>query len=285
MYNIQTMLHQSLFVFDIETIPDTDAVPNLIGIEAGIDDDIPARRQALGQYHLDATGGKNDFPRQPFHKVVAISYLMADIERDGEHETYILKELRSGRAKADEAELIEGFYQWIDKTRPRLISYNGRGFDLPVLRHRAMKYGITAKTFHDISNKWENYTTRFAQDWHCDLQEALTDFGAASRALKLNEVCAINGLPGKFGVDGSDVAPMFDAGRVDEIRDYCETDVLNTYLVYLRYQLTRGLITIESHNDAVNDVISMIETEKSKRKHLGEFMDAWATACGNKFTL
>ncbi len=276
------MLHQSLFVFDIETVPDTDAVPGLVGIDV---EDVQERRHALSQYHLDATGGKNDFPRQPFHRVVAISYLTAEIDRDGGKENYTLKELRSGRLGADEAELVHGFYQWIDKTRPRLVSYNGRGFDLPVLRHRAMKHGIEAKTFHDTSNKWENYTTRFAQDWHCDLQEALTDFGAASRALKLNEVCAVLGLPGKFGVDGADVAPMFDAGRVSEIRDYCETDVLNTYLVYLRYQLTRGLITRESHDDAINDVISMIETEKTERSHLGDFMDAWGKACGNKFLL
>ena len=276
------MLHQSLFVFDIETIPDTDAVPGLVGLDV---EDIQERRQALSQYHLDATGGKNDFPRQPFHRVVAISYLTAEIERDGDKENYSLKEIRSGRAAADEAELVSGLYQWIDKTRPRLVSYNGRGFDLPVLRHRAMKYGIEAKTFHDTSNKWENYTTRFAQDWHCDLQEALTDFGAASRALKLNEVCAVLGLPGKFGVDGSDVAPMFDAGRVGEIRDYCETDVLNTYLVYLRYQLTRGIISPESHNSAIEDVISMIELEKTERPHLGDFMDAWGKACENKFLL
>ena len=276
------MLHQSLFVFDIETIPDTDAVPNLTG---AVETDAEKLRAELSQYHLDATGGKNDFPRQPFHRVVAISYLTAEIDRDEDKENYTLKELRSGRFDADEAELVHGFYQWIDKTRPRLVSYNGRGFDLPVLRHRAMKHGIEAKTFHDTSNKWENYTTRFAQDWHCDLQEALTDFGAASRALKLNEVCAVLGLPGKFGVDGSDVAPMFDAGRVSEIRDYCETDVLNTYLVYLRYQLTRGIITRESHDDAINDVISMIETEKTERAHLGDFMEAWGKSCDNKFLL
>ena len=282
MYNIETMLHQSLFVFDIETIPDTDAVPGLTGMN---DTDISARREALSQYHLDATGGKNDFPRQPFHRVVAISYLTAEIEHDGNNENYYLKELRSGRAEAHEKELVHGFFQWIDKTRPRLVSYNGRGFDLPVLRHRAMKYGIQAKTFHDTSNKWENYTTRYAQDWHCDLQESLTDFGAASRALKLNEICAVLGLPGKFGVDGADVQPMFDAGRINEIRDYCETDVLNTYLVYLRYQLTRGIITLESHNRAVGDVVSFIGSEQKTRSHLGNFMQAWGEACDNKFLL
>lgn len=276
------MQHRNLFVFDIETVADTDAVPRLTGFE---DTGVAARRAELERYHLDATDGKNPFPRQPFHRVVAIGYLTAEIDRGGGGEAYYLKELRSGRAKASEAELVAGFFQWIDKTHPRLVSYNGRGFDLPVLRHRAMVHGIAAASFHATANKWENYTSRYAQDWHCDLQEALTDFGAASRALRLNEVCAVLGLPGKFGIDGADVAPLCDAGRLDEVRDYCETDVLNTYLVYLRYQLTRGLLAAADHDRAVADVIALIEAEKAERPHLGAFLEAWAEACDNRFLL
>jgi len=278
------MQHQSLFIFDIETVPDIDAVPNLVGADVGPDPE--ARREALEAYHLEATGGQNAFPRQPFHKVVAISYLTAEIEREGVFENYYLKDLRSGGdAKSSERELVAGFYQWVDKKHPRLVSYNGRGFDVPVLRHRAMVHGVTAHAYHDTSNKWENYTSRYAQDFHCDLQEALTDFGAASRALKLNEVCAVLGFPGKFGVDGSQVAPMFDEGRVDEIRDYCETDVLNTYLVYLRYQLTRGRVSKDGYNRAVADVIALIEAERDARPHLGQFLEAWGEAANNSFLL
>ena len=80
MYNTRAMQHQNLFVFDIETMPDTDAVPSLTGFD---DPDVAARRQELERYHLEKTGGKNPFPRQPFHKVVAISFLEAEIERDG----------------------------------------------------------------------------------------------------------------------------------------------------------------------------------------------------------
>ena len=277
------MVHSSLFVFDIETVPDTDAVANLTGFD---DPDIAARRAELERYHLEATGGQNPFPRQPFHRVVAISFLAAEIEHDGRFETYYLKELRSGgTATSPEADLVKGFFQLIDKSRPRLVSYNGRGFDLPVLRHRAMVHGIPATTYHSTDNKWENYTSRYAQDWHCDLQEALTDFGAASRGLKLNEVCSVLGFPGKFGVDGSQVAPMHDAGRVGEIRDYCETDVLNTYLVYLRYQLTRGRLAKEGYNRAISDVVALIEAEGGDRPHLSAFMDAWGVAANNRFLL
>ncbi|HEY9163814.1 MAG TPA: 3'-5' exonuclease, partial [Magnetovibrio sp.] len=190
-----------------------------------------------------------------------------------------------GDEKSPERDLVAGFFQWVDKKRPRLVSYNGRGFDVPVLRHRAMVHGVTAAGFHDTSNKWDNYSSRYAQDFHCDLQEALTDFGAASRGLKLNEICAVLGFPGKFGVDGSQVAPMFDAGRVGEIRDYCETDVLNTYLVYLRYQLTRGRMTKDGYNRAVADVVALINAEREARPHLGDFLDAWGESSNNSFLL
>lgn len=278
------MQHQNLFVFDIETVPDTDAVPNLMGLDASAS--VEERRAALEQYHLDATGGKNAFPRQPFHRVVAVSFLAAEIEYDGRHENYYLKELRSGGDEnSPERDLVGGFFQFVDKKHPRLVSYNGRGFDLPVLRHRAMVHGVSAAAFHDTSNKWENYTSRYAQDEHCDLQEALTDFGAASRGLKLNEVCAVLGFPGKFGVDGAQVAPMFDEGRVGEIRDYCETDVLNTYLVYLRYQLTRARLTKDGYNRAVADVVALIEAEREARPHLGAFLDSWGASADNQFLL
>ena len=279
------MQHQNLFVFDIETIPDTDSVPNLTGFD---DPDIEARREELERYHLDITGGKNPFPRQPFHKVVAISFLEAEIERSGgvsSGESYHLRELRSGgEAGFDEKQLLQGFFSYFERLKPRLVSYNGRGFDLPVLKYRAMVHGIQAPWLYDAGDKWNSYQSRYSADWHCDLLEVLSDFGASARG-KLNEVCSVLGFPGKFGVDGSKVADMIDGGDVQGVRDYCETDVLNTYLVYLRFMLHRGNIDTEAYNRAVADIITLIETEGVERPHLKQFMDAWGEASGNTFML
>jgi 3'-5' exonuclease len=279
------MQHQNLFVFDIETIPDTDSVPNLTGFD---DPDIEARREELERYHLDITGGKNPFPRQPFHKVVAISFLEAEIERSGgvsSGESYHLRELRSGgEAGFDEKQLLQGFFSYFERLKPRLVSYNGRGFDLPVLKYRAMVHGIQAPWLYDAGDKWNSYQSRYSADWHCDLLEVLSDFGASARG-KLNEVCSVLGFPGKFGVDGSKVAPMFDEGRVGEIRDYCETDVLNTYLVYLRVMHHRGTLSSDNYNHAIADVVALIEGEGEGRPHLKEFMEAWGVSSGNTFTL
>ena len=276
------MQHQNLFVFDIETVPDGSVVRNLTGFEST---DETERRAELERYHLDITDGRNAFPRQPFHKVVAISFLTAEIHREGDHESYLLTELRSGgEAGFDEKKLLQGFFGYFSRLRPRLVSYNGRTFDLPVLKYRAMVHGVPAAYLHQAGDKWESYTSRYAADWHCDLLEVLRDYGASS-AVKLNEVCSAFGLPGKFGPDGSKVATMFDEGRITDIRDYCETDVLNTYLVYLRRQLLRGVLATEDHNRAVADVIALIESEKETRPHLGDFLAAWHDACDGKFLL
>ncbi|MBT4934296.1 MAG: 3'-5' exonuclease [Rhodospirillaceae bacterium] len=276
------MQHQNLFVFDIETIVDTEAVPNLTGFESP---DIQARREEIERYHLDITGGKNPFPRQPFHKVVAISFLEAEIERDSAGESYHLRELRSGgEAGFDEKQLLQGFFSYFERLKPRLVSYNGRGFDLPVLKYRAMVHGIQAPWLYDAGDKWNSYQSRYSADWHCDLLEVLSDFGASSRG-KLNEICAVLGFPGKFGVDGSKVATMFDAGKVQEIRDYCETDVLNTYLVYLRLMQHKGTLSTDNYNHALADIIALIEAEGEARPHLAEFLEAWGVASNNSFML
>jgi predicted PolB exonuclease-like 3'-5' exonuclease len=147
-----------------------------------------------------------------------------------------------------------------------------------------MAYGIPSKFLHNSGDKWDSYTSRYSSDWHCDLLEVLSGYGASARC-KLNEVCAIMGFPGKFGVDGSKVASMIDQGRVQEVRDYCETDVLNTYLVYLRYQMHTGNLSVESYNRCIADVISLIETTKVEQPNRGEFLKAWGNACGNEFTI
>ncbi len=276
------MLHKNLVVFDIETIPDTNVIPNLTGFD---DPNVDARRAELERYHLEITKGNNAFPRQPFHKVVAISVLRAEIERDGRGEAYYLQELRSGgTVKSSEEELVAGFFKYFQHHLPRLVTYNGRGFDLPVLKYRAMVHGVQAHLLHDKSNKWENYSQRYAADWHCDLIEVLSDFGASARC-KMNEVCSVMGFPGKFGVDGSKVTEMYDGGDVEAIRNYCETDVLNTYLVYLRYQMHAGILSKEGYNRSIADVISLIEAEQGERPYLGEFMEAWGESCNNKFLL
>jgi len=276
------MQHNNLFVFDIETVPDTEAVRNLTGFEGT---DPEECRAELERYHLEITDGRNAFPRQPFHKIVAISFLEAEIERDGLAEAYALRELRSGgEPGADEKALVQGFFSYVERLRPRLVSFNGRGFDLSVLKYRAMVHGISARFLYSDGDKWNSYISRYSDDWHCDLLEVFSDYGGSAR-IKLNEACSVLGFPGKFGVDGSKVTEMVESGQIQAVRDYCETDVLNTYLVYLRHMHHRGKLSTDNYNRAVADMISLIEAEGKDRPHLQEFLDAWGQSSNNTFTL
>ncbi|MFV0431675.1 MAG: 3'-5' exonuclease [Alphaproteobacteria bacterium] len=266
-------MHDQLVVFDIETVIDTAATARLLKQDPQADE--AELRKALEDYHLEATGGKNAFPRQLFHKVVAISFLRAEIERGDVGEVYHLAELRSGgTAQSSEEELIRGFFNWCEKYKPRFVSFNGRTFDLPVLRYRAMMYGVSAPWFYQMGDKWKNYLQRYSTDWHADLLELLSDFGASAR-IRLNEICALLALPGKLDTDGGDVQALYNAGKIEEIRDYCETDVLNTWLVYLHLMKHRGNLDPVAFDMAVEQTVEFLTTQGKSKAHFQEFLDAW----------
>ena len=267
------MQHQNLFVFDIETIPDLTAAKNLLNIADGSG---PELRQALTKYHLDLTDGKNSFLRQPFHQVITISFLEAEIVRDFSGcEFYKIINIRSGGdLAATEADLVKGFFSHLKKNLSRLVSFNGKNFDMPVLKYAAMKHEVEAAWLYKTGDKWNNYNQRYSLDWHCDLAEAFSDFGASAK-VKMNELCAAFGLPGKIGIDGSMVTDFFDQGRLQEIRNYCETDVLNTYLLYLVYQHHNGTITKESFAKCKENLAEFLENNSKEKPHFAEFLGEW----------
>ncbi|MBM3580066.1 MAG: 3'-5' exonuclease [Alphaproteobacteria bacterium] len=260
---------QNLFIFDIETIPDLNAAKNMLDLPGATPAEL---REALVKYHLDITDQKNSFLRQVFHQIVVISFLEAEIIRDASgQEFYRLIDIRSGGdLQSSEADLVKGFSSHLKKNFSRLVSFNGRGFDLPVLKYAAMKHGVETSWLYKRGDKWNNYGQRYSLDWHCDLAEAFSDFGASAR-VKMSELCAAFGLPGKLGVDGSQVTQMFDEGRLQEIRDYCETDVINTYLLYLIYQHHTGTISHDSLLRCREELRSIL-TKKGKFEEMLRYL-------------
>ncbi len=267
------MQHQNLFVFDIETIPDLNAAKNLLDSPDG---SVRELREGLVKYHLDLTDQKNSFLRQPFHQVAAISFLEAEIVRDfSGQEFYRLIDIRSGGDLLSlEADLVRGFFAHLKKNFSRLVSFNGKGFDMPVLKYAAMKNEVEASWLYKKGDKWNNYSQRYSLDWHCDLADAYSDFGASAK-VKMNELCAAFNLPGKLGVDGSQVTQMFDDGKLQEIRDYCETDVINTYLLYLVYQHHNGTLSKDSFVKCKENLREFLEERSAEKKHFKEFLEAW----------
>ena len=257
----------TLFVFDIETAPDLESARNLLNMKKVSDARV---EQAIEKYHLELTDGKSSFLKHPFHKIVEISFLEATIQNpETNNETYILKDLRSGGTEdADEKMLLEGLFDHLRRRRVKLVSYNGRGFDIPVLKYRAMKYGLSVPWLR--SNNID-YDYRYNLELHCDLLEAFSNFGASEK-VKMNEVCALFDIGGKLNTEGSMVYDLYKAKKIQDIKEYCQLDVVNTYLIYLRYMLFRGRLNKQNFDKCAGDLKSFMEENKHGNSQFAEYI-------------
>ena len=185
----------------------------------------------------------DEFPKLLHHQIIAIACLSASYVVDGDASYFEIDGGSCcGEVASSEKEIIAEIFDFIEETQPRLITFNGRGFDLPVLRYRALQYGISAPWYSNGATRWENYDQRFRPEWHCDLMDVLSGYGT-SKAAKLGEVCDLLDIPCKPGFDGSEVLTRFQAGEIQEIRDYAFSDVMATYALFLKYALFRGEIS------------------------------------------
>ena len=265
-------MRRDVIIFDIETVPDADATRHLLGTPDVRDAEA---RDALSDYFIEKTEGKNDFPRQPFHQVVAISYAQLVFEPGEEGPELVIRRLGSGGdVKSSERELLEGFFGLIEKRAPRLVSFNGRGFDIPVLKYRAMVHGLSCPRWFSEGDKWNSYDSRYSSEYHVDLLEVLSDHGASARC-SMHEVASAFGVPGKLDTAGDDVRGMFEARQIAAIRNYCETDVCTTLLLFLRWQLFTGALSTGAYARSVLGLRHYLESESAERPHLGEFLTAW----------
>lgn len=254
------------FSFDIETVPDVEFGRRLWQLDDLSDEDVAT---AMTFKQLQARG--TDFLPLHMHRIVAISVAL----RTGDS----FRVWSLGDESAAEAELVRRFFDGIDRYTPDLVSWNGGGFDLPVLHYRALLHGIRAPRYWELGDsdrefRYNNYLSRF--HWrHIDLMDVLANFQMRGRA-KLDEVAVLLGFPGKLGMSGDRVWERYSAGAVDEIRNYCETDVLNTWLVFLRFELMRGNLDaaeLEREFDLVRTTL-----ESMRQPHLDEFLAAWTNA-------
>jgi predicted PolB exonuclease-like 3'-5' exonuclease len=251
----------TILVFDIETIPDIDSGKKLYDLQNLSDLDTA---QALFALRRAKVG--NDFLPHYLQKICAISVILSHGPQ--------VKVWSLGDEQSDEKELISRFFAGIDKHTPTLVSWNGSGFDLPVLHYRALLHGIAAPTYWEIGDnqqnfRWNNYLSRFHYR-HIDLMDVMAGFQNKAFA-PLDDIATMLGFPGKMGMSGAKVWDQYANGQIKSIRDYCETDVLNTYCVYLRFELIRGTITQEEYEQRLDQLKSYLSTEQDKI-HLQEFL-------------
>jgi hypothetical protein len=254
-----------VLAFDIETVPDVDGIRRLHALPA----ELPDREVAAIAFQKRRTQTGSDFLAPPLQRVAVISCVLR--EGDG------IKVFSIGEPDTPEKEAIQRFFDGVEKLVPQLVSWNGGGFDLPVLNYRALLHGVAAPKFWDQGEddrdfRFNSYIGRYHAR-HLDLMDVLAMYQPRNNA-PLDEVAQLAGFPGKIGIGGAAVWQACLDGRMAEIRDYCEADAANTYLLYLRFQKLRGALTDAQYGKECALLRGALE--KLKAAHWREFLTRWS---------
>ncbi|OQX68718.1 MAG: hypothetical protein B6A08_08515 [Sorangiineae bacterium NIC37A_2] len=226
---LSSVAHSSVLVLDIETI---------------VDPELPITESAE----------PTKLPAPPHHKIVTIGALLLGADLAPRRLGLV------GRETEDEATIVREFAELVERHQPTLVTYNGRGFDLPVIAMRCLRHGVPFGAYYRRSDM----RYRFSADGHYDLMDYLSDYGASPRA-RLDVVAKLCGMPGKVGVDGKDVGPLVHAGRIDEVRNYCLCDVVQTAGVFLRVEFLRGGLGKEEYLHAMRALIRLSREDERVR--------------------
>ena len=253
-----------VLAFDVETVPDCPGIRRLFDLPGSL----PDHEVAEVAFQKRRTVSGNDFLPPHLQRVIVISCVLRD--DDG------VKLFSIGEPETAEGAAIQRFFEGINKYLPQMVSWNGRGFDLPVLVSRGLIHGVGAACFWDTGadNKdfrFSNYINRF-HDRHVDLMDVLSIYGG-SRGSPLDEVARLAGFPGKLGMQGAAVWDSYRRGAIAAIRDYCEADCANTYLLYLRFQLMRCAYSAERY--AAECALLRTTLEKRQEPHWQKFLSLW----------
>ncbi|RDU57481.1 3'-5' exonuclease [Helicobacter sp. MIT 99-5507] len=242
-------------VFDCESIPDVELLREVYDYK-GSDIDVCE----IAFKTQESINGSSFLPL-PFHKIISLSAVICD-----ENCNFI--KVVNYKEGLSEQEIISDFLHYFNKHNPKLVSFNGRNFDIPLIMLRAMKYNLNASAYFEIQNpkynksKWENYRSRYSENFHIDLLDCLGSFGAV-RAMRLDIVCKMANIPGKFDTSGDDVFRLYYENKIQQINDYCQSDVLNTYWLFLKYLLLQDKINIEDYANLLNVFFDKIPQNKN----------------------
>ncbi|MBN2476891.1 MAG: 3'-5' exonuclease [Pirellulales bacterium] len=267
----------SYLVFDIESVADAELVAKLRYSGEGLDGAEAVRRyrgELMEKYESDFI---------PYTYQVPVSVAVGKVQADFRLEDVVVLDEPQFRPHV----ITEHFWRgWEKYRRPTLVSFNGRGFDLPLLELAAFRYGIPVPGwFQETGRSYEQPRNRFNTKSHIDLCETLTNFGSTRFNGGLNLAANLLGKPGKMDVQGDMVQDMYDDGRLAEINDYCRCDVLDTYFVFLRTRVLIGQLPLESEQQIIADTKQWLEQRaeevaayRAYLQHWGDWVNPWLEA-------
>lgn len=256
-----------VLAFDIETIPDVAGIRRLHDLPA----DLADREVAEVAFQRRRTQTGSDFLPPQLHRVAVISCVLRNDEG--------IQVFTIGEPERKEPEILQKFFDGVEKLVPQLVSWNGGGFDLPVLNYRSLIHKVSAPAFWETGDenrdfRYNNYLSRY-HSRHLDLMDVLAMYQPRNNA-PLDDVAQLAGFPGKIGIGGAQVWETWLAGDIAKIRDYCEADTANTYLLYLRYQLLRGVFSEDSYRKEIQ--LLKKHLKDLDKPHWREFLQLWNEA-------
>ena len=254
-------------IFDVEAVGDGDLIQRV-----RYPDETLTPREAIALYQADLLEqtGRDVLPPT---FVVPVSVAAAKVSAD-----FRLMDLTVLDAPHYRPEqIVRRFWQgWMHYNRPTLVTFNGRGYDLPVLELGAFRHGISLPAWFNVESRtYDQSRNRYNIDCHIDLQDFFSNFSAMRVNGGLNLLANMIYKPGKSGIDGSQVQNLYFDGHAEEINDYCRCDVLDTYFVFLRSRVLTGKLTLEQEDELVADARQMLEAQAESSPAYQHYLAYW----------
>ena len=254
-------------IFDIETVGDGDLIRKV----RYPDEDLPPR-EAVDRYRkqlLEETG-KDVLP---LTFVLPVSVAIAKVAADYRLLELIVLDSPEFRP----LEIVRRFWQgWQHYQRPTLVTFNGRGYDVPVLEMAAFRFGLSIPAWFNVDSRaFEQSRNRYNHDSHLDLQDLMNNFGSFRMNGGLNLLAHLIDKPGKAGIDGSQVQNLYNEGHVDRINDYCRCDVLDTYFVFLRTRVLLGKLTLQEEQTLTEMTRDLLSENAESHPAYEHYLKTW----------
>ncbi len=252
-------------ILDIESVPDAKLIKMVKYPGEDIDEQSAVKK--FQNEILEITDGKSEFIPVTFQYPVSVT--VGKVSGDFVLHDVVCLDDPSFRP----GEMARLFWHGVEDLygHSSIVTFNGRGFDIPLMELMAYRYGNKAKRhFKDKFAGRYRFGTK-----HIDLQDWLSNYNAIKMAGGLNLLAKVLGKPGKLGTKGDLVYDMFLEGKIREINEYCVHDVLDTYFVFLRTRVMLGELTIDREQEVVARAKDLLKNDQERIPAFKEYYDNW----------
>jgi hypothetical protein len=257
----------SHLIFDVETVADGDLIRRVRYSDTEL-----SAAEAIARYRAELMEQKGK-DVIPVTFMLPISVAVAKVRSDFRLDDLTVLDAPEYRP----AEIARRFWQgWRHYGQPAFVTFNGRGYDLPVLELAAYRYGLALPEWFNVeARSFEQSRNRYNTTAHIDLMDLISNFSAVRVVGGLNLLANLIGKPGKTGIDGSMIQDMYNAGEVEAINDYCRCDVLDTYFVFLRTRVLLGQLPLDEEQRIVDETKAWLEEQCEDSPAYTHYLEHW----------